>query len=443
MFSYRSIKITSLLILGVGIVGNCYAQQPTEVIPASLTINDAVRIALDKNNSVLLAREEVAAAKDRIGEARSESYPQIAVQSQYTHFSEVPVFELPSTTGPSTIIALIPPDNIVSSISARQALYTGGKISGGISKAEALYDLSLSRLGTVRTQVALQTRQAYYSVLLNEALVKSATDNLSAAQKQLDDATAKFDAGTAAKFDVLRSQTQVSEAQQTLVQTKNQVEISRVALNRVVGSPLSTSYKLTDPELAPLPKDAVQTLIDAAERQRAEILSARAQVRATDYGIKVARSAGLPQLGLTVSGQKVQHENASGVSGWTFIAGVSQEIFDGGRIRSSIKEAKSLKGEAEINLADATQGVEQAVRQAYLNLQTARQTIDTATARLAQASEAYDVATVRYESGVGTATELTDSFAALTQARTSVDTSHFNYSILFATLQRAIGLSTY
>jgi len=76
-------------------------------------------------------------------------------------------------------------------------------------------------------------------------------------------------------------------------------------------------------------------------------------------------------------------------------------------------------------------------------VQTAHKDIETAKTRLAQATEAYDVANVRYESGVGTAVEQADAVATLSQARTNLDTARFNYIASYAALQRALGLITY
>jgi outer membrane protein TolC len=352
------------------------------------------------------------------------------------HSTNVPAFQLGQE-----VLYLVPYDNTVGAITVRQAIYTGGAISGNISREGALYDMALSNLGVTQAQIALQTRQAYYSVLLNQALVTSARESLDAAQKQLTDANSRYEAGTAAEFDVLRAKTEVSQAQQTLTQNLNQVEISRVALNRIVNVPLGTTYVFLEPGLAKSTAESLQDLISKAEKQRAEVLGARAQMKAAEYGVRVARSAGYPQVGISASYQNLFNHDVSQVSGWAFVANVTQEIFDAGRIRADVKQAKAMREQAEISLQDTIQSVEQDVRQAYLNLKTAQQTLVTAQTNLAQASDAYDVATVRYEAGVGTATELADAFATLTAGRVNVDTGKVNVNLAFAALQRAMGVT--
>ena len=413
--------------------------------PSSLTIEEAVQAALTRNPSIRAAREQVAAAGARVKGARADALPQVGLSVEYRRITSPPSFEIPPLVpgDPPREIAVSPEDNTVGILAARQAVYTGGRIPAQTSRAEALLDVAVGRLGAAEAQVALQAREAYYGLLLSQGLVQSAEKSLAAAREQFASATAKFEAGTAARFDVLRAQTQVSEAEQTLVETRNQVGISRVALNRVLGLPLDQDIALSEPGLAPLPEENLASLVEMAGRERSELLAARAQLAAAEAGIRLAESARLPEIGVEADYQAVAEVTPVQTSGWTFMARASIEIFDGGRTRANIVEARSLREETRANLEDALQGVEQEVREAYLNLESARPTIETAKTRLAQAEEAYEVATVRYEAGAGTAVELADALAALTAARANLDRAIFNYNAAYARLQRALGRATY
>jgi outer membrane protein len=410
--------------------------------PASaLTIDEAVQTALSRNASVRVARDEVEAARARIAAAESGRLPSIQGTVGYQHVGSPSTITIPSADPaiPSRAVTVGAKDSVVTAVSARQAVYTGGRVSAQITGAQTRFDAALGQLGTTEEQVALQTRESYYNVLLSESLVRSAEQSLAAAKSQLDTAQAKYEAGTAARFDILRAQTQVSEAEQSTVQARNQVVVSQVALNRMLGAPLDTAYVLAEPTSPPLPDQALPVLIDIARRQRSELLTSRARLAAAEAGIRAAESERLPQISASASYQASSADNPIQPTGLTFGVLASMEVFDGGRIRADIREAKALRNEARVNLEDTSQAVEQDVRRAYADLQTARQTLDTAKARLAQAQEAYDVAAVRYEAGVSTATELADALAALTAARTSLDNTRFGYDISYARLQRALG----
>ena len=426
------------LVFGVSIL---IAQEA----PPSLTIDEAVRMALSKNPTVQAAREEVAAAKARVRGARANRIPEVVASVEYTRVTPLPTFEIPSTGPgiPASEVTISRQETTVGTIAARQAVYTGGRIPAQVSGAEATLDAVVARLGATEARVALQTREAYYGVLLSQSLVQSAEKSLAAGQEQLGVATAKFEVGTAARFDVLRAQTQISEAEQNLMEVRNQVEISRVALSKLLGAPLEQVFTLPEPATAPLPEEDLSSLVETATGQRAELLAAHAQLAAAEAGIRLAESARRPELGLTANYQVVAEESPVQVTGWTFMATASMEIFDGGRTRANITESRSLRDEARANLEETSRTVEQDVRQTYLSLHTVRQTIETAGTRLAQAEEAYEVATVRYEAGVGTAVELADALATLTAARTNLDQSIFRYNIAYARLQRALGRITY
>jgi outer membrane protein len=401
-----------------------------------LTVADAIRTAVSGNPLLDAARRRALAARADIGSARADLFPQVDVQAQYTHESAPASIQIPGT--PQTITVGVS-DSTVTSITARQYIYTGGRLPALISQAEALYDAAVAQLGSAEADTALQVRQAFYNVLLAQANVIAQERNLSAAQSQLRDANTRFEAGVSARFDVLRAETQVSQAEQSLLEARNSVETAFVALNRAMGVPQSRRWTIVDPGLAPLPAEPLPDLVAAARRGRGEVLAARAQAAAQEAGINIARAEGLPTLSIAASYNIVSTQNPFQNSGWIISATAALNLFNGGRTRADVSAAQARTEEARANLEDVTQGVEQDVRQSYLNLVTSQRTMDTAETTLRQAEEAYDVATVRYQAGVGTATELADALAQLAQARANLNQARYNYNIVWARLQRALG----
>lgn len=401
-----------------------------------LTVADAIRTAVSGNPLLDAARRRALAARADIGSARADLFPQVDVQAQYTHESAPASIQIPGT--PQTITVGVS-DSTVTSITARQYIYTGGRLPALISQAEALYDAAVALLGSAEADTALQVRQAFYNVLLAQANVTAQERNLSAAQSQLRDANTRFEAGVSARFDVLRAETQVSQAEQSLLEARNSVETAFVALNRAMGVPQSRRWTIVDPGLAPLPAEPLPDLVAAARRGRGEVLAARAQAAAQEAGINIARAEGLPTLSIAASYNIVSTQNPFQNSGWIISATAALNLFNGGRTRADVSAAQARTEEARANLEDVTQGVEQDVRQSYLNLVTSQRTMDTAETTLRQAEEAYDVATVRYQAGVGTATELADALAQLAQARANLNQARYNYNIVWARLQRALG----
>lgn len=438
MFSKRIAISAFVLLFGCFPRGTSLQCQATAA--SDLTLDKAVRIALAKNYTLQNARLQVDAARARIDAARSNLFPQLGSTAQYSRLGKIPVFTLPGLSAP---VSIVPLGNLVGAITARLAVYTGGRNHALVSRAEALYDAQIARLATTESQIAFRTRSAYYDVLLQESLLKSNSQSLESAHSQLNDAQARFDAGTAPKFDVLRTQTQVSAAEQFVTQSRNQSDNSRITLNRILGVSLEQKYTLITPATAAMPDEKADALVTLARSQRSELLTARAQVEAARQGITIARSEVLPELDLVATYTSVANVSASQITGWGAFAQVNWPLYNGGKSGADVRESKALIAEAKVNLEDTRRAVEQEVRQSYSDVQTAVKQIESARAQLAQATEAYDIATVRYQAGVATATESADALTALVLARTNLDRAVFGYSIAYAGLQRSLGRTTY
>ncbi len=425
------------------------AQEPPSAAPPvtdePLTIGEAVRRSVSRNPAVQAARERAEQADAGTDIARSGRLPTLDATVQYSKVPEAGTFEFPSFEPGERpqLVSISATENTTASIEARQSVYDGGRVSAQISRAEALLDVALGNLAAAEAQTALQTRESYYNALLARSLIASQELNLAAARQQLDVARAKFEVGTAAQFDVLRAQTTVSEAEQSLEEARNQARSAILNLNRLIAAPIAQDQRLVEPPTAPSPTRDVDALVAEALAQRGEVLAARAQFAAAEAGIEVARSERRPQIGVSAGYLVVGTESPAQSTGVSISATAAMPIYDGGRIKANVSQATSAREEARAGLDELLLEVEQDVRQQYLDLRTAQLTIATAESRLTQAQAAYEIATVRYEAQVGTAVEVADALATLAAARTNLDQARFNYNTAHARLQRALGLAVY
>ena len=91
-------------------------------------------------------------------------------------------------------------------------------------------------------------------------------------------------------------------------------------------------------------------------------------------------------------------------------------------------------------MLQAREKVELEIRQDYLSVFAAKEQIRAAEATVEQAEEAYKIATIRYQSGVGINLDVLDAQLALSQAKTNYVTALYDYNIGLATLEHAMGL---
>jgi outer membrane protein TolC len=185
----------------------------------------------------------------------------------------------------------------------------------------------------------------------------------------------------------------------------------------------------------------VEQLIEKAKETRPELLAAQ---RRLDYQNRVRRArekGNLPALNLS-SGFTYDPEGSglgAATDSLSATAQLSFPIFDGGLNRSLVRQARADEQSAKITLDQVTLGVSLEVRQAFLNVKSAEQQIQTSARALESARETLRVANLRYAEGVGTPVELSDANTQFVAARTAVVDAIYRYRIAVANLQRAVG----
>lgn len=115
-------------------------------------------------------------------------------------------------------------------------------------------------------------------------------------------------------------------------------------------------------------------------------------------------------------------------------------MWDGGQTQNKIKVAQdTLEKAKEANLA-AVDKVNLAVQQAYLNLRSAEQTIQSTQTAVHQGQENFRIATLRYRAGVGTNLDVLDAETKLTESRNNYVDALYNYNVSISALEQATGI---
>ena len=128
------------------------------------------------------------------------------------------------------------------SFSVAIPLYTGGKIENSIAASEYGIDVADLTLEATKQNIRYQTTAAYYNRNLIQVR-QEAVDTLAAHLKNVN---AQYTVGTVAKSDLLRSQVELANAQQNLINAQNNYDISGATFNNIVGLPINTIVNASD-----------------------------------------------------------------------------------------------------------------------------------------------------------------------------------------------------
>ena len=402
----------------------------------SITLAESVNAALANNPTMRIARENIEKSKATIDEAGSQGMPKLAIQGVYTRVDQVPTADFNGNTiklgtqdSKTADLVLTQPIDVFSIVKT-------GKHVASLSKSSAQYDLDQAT-----NDVTLDTKTAYFNVLRAQAFQKVQEDTVGQLEVHLTDAQLHYDAGTIAKFDVLRAETELANSRQGLIASQNGVQLAKSALNTVIGQPVTTLIDLVEPENPGYPKVELAACTDAARRWRPEVLRAQTQVQIADKTRKIASLMGKPRFNLQWDYNKSFNPTIFNPreNSWRAYLTTSINVFDGGATRAAVDKASSDAANSRSLQEQVLQAVTLDTQQSYLNLNESRDRILVAEKGLDQAKEAMRLAQVRYQGEVSTQLEVLDARAALTQAETNHVNATFDYQIALAKLERAVG----
>lgn len=321
-------------------------------------------------------------------------------------------------------------------------IWTFGKVEGAIDAAR--YQKNIADLTVYKTEAdtKLAAVQAYYQYLeavkLAEVQAQSVTDYAS----HLNNVQQQFDAGIVAKLDVLSSNVSLANAKQKSIAADNTRDVAEANLNNIMRVPMNTTLNPLDKNFPEPEFDlTMEQAILMAQKYRWELVEADYGVKAAEASLRSAKAGYLPTVSVG-GGYSWKEASVTAVDkdDWAVQGGLSWSLWDGGATQASVKKADAAVKTAQETLLQAREKIELEVRQDYLNVLSYKEQIRAAEASVAQAEEAYKIATVRYSSGVGINLDVLDAELALNTARTNYITALYNYNIGLATLEHAMGV---
>ena len=327
-------------------------------------------------------------------------------------------------------------------VEASIPLYTGGKLENNIKGKEIGVDISDLSLENTKQQIKYDTTEGYYNILQCRNLVGVNQETVNQLQAHLNTVNAKYSAGTVAKSDVLRSQVELANAKQNLVNAENNYDLSISSLNNIVGLPISTKVNIQD-ELKYVKYDySLDECTDIAMNSRPDGIAALKSVEQAKANLSAAKAGNLPEIAAyasyTIDGNDAFKDDAAEKSEVGVRA--NWNLFDSNVTRSQVKQAEATLAKSEEYAQYVKEGIQLEVQQAYLSLTSAEKNIQTTSVAVNQATEDYNIAQVRYTAGVGTNIDVMDAAVALTTAKTNYVQALYDYNVSRAKLDKAMGL---
>jgi len=449
-----------------------HAQEKPAPEKLYLTLEESIRIALEKSPLIRISRLSRDALGPEIRRAKAVFHPVLG--ASYTGTESHPVDELgpgapietqtargfiaqEMPTGGLLILSNDITRDIVGTapalagsdvtISLVQPLLRNGRVyvaTRPIKDAEYDVRIEEARLRAEVLRVTADTARAYYNWNLASRVIEVVRAAIQRDEALIEASEALLAAGLVTVRDVISARVSLTKDSDRLVSAEADAESAKNAFFDVLGLPLESRAELLDKEIKfePVPLEP-EKWIATAVQDRPEVMELEERLAKSSLNVEVADNALLPQLDFVGSYTKAQTNTtlrrAYGLRGDEWSAGLVVSVplgnvaAESGLVRARIEHAR-LKEQLFLQKRQ----VELEVRAAELKLRTSRNRIDALGKVLEHAKELYEVAKASFARGLATNLDITSAQEDILDAETDLLRAIVDFNTGLAELEAAL-----
>ncbi|MCL5990587.1 MAG: TolC family protein [Bacteroidetes bacterium] len=404
-----------------------------------LTIDDCIKLGLEQNKTLMISKSKVNAADEKLSEVNASMLPSLKLTGSYTRPSEVI-----NKAGNFTIPFI--PDNYMLKFTLQQPLFTGFRLNSNSDIMENNVSASKEDFRKDEAQLVLDIKSAYWSHFNALQLVKTVNENIAQVEGHLKDVENFYKVNMATDNDVLKVKVQLSNLKLMKVDAENSVDITRMALNNLIG--LQTMANTIIPETAeevPTDLPTLDNLITKAYEFRPEIKGMGYRIKSSESGVKMANAGWYPQVNFAANynyakpNPRMFFSPGEFKGTWDLGLNFTFDIWNWMTTSHQVEQAKASLEQARYSAELIRDAVNLEVSQSYLTLVKAKEKIQYAKENQSQAKENYRVTNEKFKAGMVLNSELVDAESSLLIANINYISAIVEYKIAIAKLEKATG----
>jgi len=407
-----------------------------------LTLEESIKIALERNLKLHSAMEGVAGSEFRRKAAMTDFFSKWTGQYGYTFYNSPVTVGYVAITLPTGKVINTDREIYNLSTTISQPLFAGGSILSNYRNEKLGVDISKTDVETVKRDIILLVREGYFNILRAEKFLDVAQQTVKQFSAQLEVTKAFFEVGIVPKNDVLQAEVRLANAKQALVRTENDVVLAKSSFNSLLRREIDTPLQIIDIlEYSPFSLRFEESLKEALEK-RPEIRTANLKIAQSKEGVKIAKSGFFPTINLLGNYSRVSDEPLLGGDRgerWTVQGLATFTLGDWGKTAYKVGESKVKVTQGEDSKVQLIEGITLEVKNDYQIILVAEKNISVSEKAIEQAEENLRMNEERYKYQVATATDVLDAVILLALARVNYYGALSDFNIAKARLERAMG----
>jgi outer membrane protein len=446
--------IFSFLLCGAGVTVNAQENQAPAInaFSAKQAVDYALKNAVQVKNALL----DIELQKQTNKEVTAAALPQITGSGSFTYNPNVAVQTFPNFIAQGTYGVLVannvkdgngnpivaPSDfglinaafgakyAVLGGIDLKQLLFDGQVFVGLMARKEVIHNAELAA-DVTKELIKTNVYKIYYQLVVGQKQIGTINANIDTYDKLLHDTKEIYKNGFAEQLDIDKVQVQLNNLNTQKLNAQNQIDAGIAGLKFLMNMPQKDSLVLTDTlsdeELKSSILEEAYNFEDRKEYQQLE-----SSIKLGQYNVKRYKLSKIPTLSFEANySQTAQWNQIDFFKGPYFTSSflalrLNIPLFEGGATNAKIAEAKLSLLKTNNSLDQLKASIDNDVAQSRINMKSALITMDSQKKNIELAQHVYNSTKLKYEQGLGSNQEISQSQADLITAQNNYYSSLYD-----------------
>ena len=427
------------------------ASTPARAAARTLTLPEAVDLALKRNPALKIAGARVREDRQKEATARADYFPQLSNSTSFMGVSDRELVTIPAgSLGVLAGIGPFPPNEVALDQGSRTVLLTNTTLGQPLTQLFKIHAANNAaadgrrateaELKKAEDEVILAVHQLYYGLLAARKQTEVARAEIAAGEQALREAQDAVGAGDALEVAAIGAHAKLLGGKQALLAAENQVADLNAEMDEALGLPLDMELDLAGVDAPAGTELSRQQYMDAALAQSPEVQAAKETTAKARSGLRAAEYDYIPDIDAFA-----RHTYQSGVpfvahSFGTFGLEMTWNIFDWGKRKGVIGQRDAQLTQAEENLRRETDRVSVEVDKAYRKFERTELTISVAAEALELQREEQRLSGNQLKAGVISEAKYAQAVAGVKKAELDELQARLAHELALAEMDCVAGL---
>jgi outer membrane protein TolC len=415
----------------------------------SLSLDQALEMALRKNTTMLNAALDIDYAETQVNELKAQGLPQVIGSADFSHTFKIPTQIIPGdfVGQPGTTIATQfgVPFNVNVGVGASQLLFDGTFFLGLKAASEFV---NISKLSASASEIDIKegVTKAYYMALISQQNIGQLSASLANIKKLQSETEQLYKAGFAEKLDVDRLTLSVSNLEININKLQNQAKLAKQLLLNTIGVDVNQELTLTSKIPGEPTSDSYAAVFNPDNRIEIKLIDQQQELN--QLNLKRYKMGYFPSIygNFSYGSSTFASDGKFGELGddWygngRYAVSLNVPIFDGLYKKAKMDQAKIDFKKTENTKQQALLGMNLQVGQAKTNYLNALKTIELQKKSQDLAESIFNTTKIKFKEGIGSSFEMINAESELTQANTNYLIALYELNVARIDLNKALGI---